>query len=164
MAPAWDQSVQSPQINAQLSAFFWGLLLGYCGQVTPACHGEILPVDRVKWRAAVAKRLALRNGNGNLSNMFGSSFPGMENETERGHTNNLCVKLSLLLLEAPAASIRQSLLSLRSVERCFCSGHGYFHAISLLLWQFAACFCDFLLYFHISSLFNIKRYTFPNDM
>lgn len=74
--------------------------------MTPVCPGEILPVDQMEQRAAGMKSLALRNGNGNVSNTFGSSLPRLENEIERGNTNNLCIKLSLLLLEAPAASIR----------------------------------------------------------
>lgn len=100
--------------------------------MTPACPGEILPVDQMKRRAAGVKSLALRNGNRNLSNTFGSSLPGLENEIEREDTNNLCVKLSSLLLEALAASMKKSLLSLQTVDRCFCRGHGCFCAISLL--------------------------------
>lgn len=123
----------------------------------------ILPVDQMEQKAAGMKSLALRNGNGNVSNTFGSSLPRLENEIERGNTNNLCIKLSLLLLEAPAASIRESLLSFRAVERCFCSGHSCFCAISLLPWGFGTCFYDFLLSFPTSSLPNIKRHTFPND-
>lgn len=52
---------------------------------------EKLGFERWKWKRA---------------QQFGSSLPGLENEIERGDTNNLCVKLSLLL-EAPAVSIRQ---------------------------------------------------------
>lgn len=60
-------------------------LLAYLGQVTPVCPGEILPVDQVEQRAAGVKSLSLRNGN--VSNTFETSLPGLQSEIERGGTN-----------------------------------------------------------------------------